>query len=259
MAELNTTTIEATLEQETPVITATMSNASYRGSPPIKGVDYWTEEDKREIVDAAKEEVAQGAKGESAYEVAVNNGFVGTEEEWLASLKGPAPEFGIGEVTTTEPGTEAAVTNVGTDGNIKLNFSIPRGDKGDRGEKGNDGVSPVISVQRTENGVTIVATDAQGTTSATVKDGESGEQGIQGPAGPQGKSSVYVGSEEPTDDSLVWIDTDGEPSVPSGATAAISVSFDNSTSGLTATNVQSAIDELVTKINSLVDGNEVSY
>ena len=27
-------------------------------------------------------------KGYSAYEVAVNNGFEGTEEEWLASLKG---------------------------------------------------------------------------------------------------------------------------------------------------------------------------
>ena len=30
-----------------------------------------------------------GADGESAYEVAVANGFVGTEEEWLASLVGP--------------------------------------------------------------------------------------------------------------------------------------------------------------------------
>lgn len=29
-----------------------------------------------------------GADGLSAYEVAVENGFVGTEEEWLLSLKG---------------------------------------------------------------------------------------------------------------------------------------------------------------------------
>lgn len=29
-----------------------------------------------------------GADGKSAYEVAVDNGFVGTEAEWLASLKG---------------------------------------------------------------------------------------------------------------------------------------------------------------------------
>ncbi|MDE5766195.1 MAG: hypothetical protein K2I17_03405, partial [Clostridia bacterium] len=31
---------------------------------------------------------AQGATGKSAYEVAVANGFEGTEAEWLASLKG---------------------------------------------------------------------------------------------------------------------------------------------------------------------------
>ena len=29
-----------------------------------------------------------GADGKSAYEIAVDNGFEGTEEEWLASLKG---------------------------------------------------------------------------------------------------------------------------------------------------------------------------
>jgi hypothetical protein len=29
-----------------------------------------------------------GADGESAYDIAVRNGFTGTEQEWLASLKG---------------------------------------------------------------------------------------------------------------------------------------------------------------------------
>ena len=37
------------------------------------------------------------------------------------------------------------------------------------------------------------------------------------------------------------------------------IGYDNSTSGLTATTLPDAIDELATKINSLVDGNEVSY
>jgi hypothetical protein len=36
-----------------------------------------------------------GAEGPSAYEVAVENGFVGTEEEWLASLVGPPGEPGL--------------------------------------------------------------------------------------------------------------------------------------------------------------------
>lgn len=30
----------------------------------------------------------KGDDGRSAYEVALDNGFIGTEEEWLASLKG---------------------------------------------------------------------------------------------------------------------------------------------------------------------------
>lgn len=33
-------------------------------------------------------------EGKSAYEVAVDNGFKGTEEEWLASLVGPTPTIG---------------------------------------------------------------------------------------------------------------------------------------------------------------------
>lgn len=36
-----------------------------------------------------------GAEGLSAYEVAVANGFVGTEQEWLESLKGEAGAAGL--------------------------------------------------------------------------------------------------------------------------------------------------------------------
>ncbi len=35
-----------------------------------------------------------GIKGESAYDIAVKNGFVGTEKEWLKSLKGETPYIG---------------------------------------------------------------------------------------------------------------------------------------------------------------------
>lgn len=34
------------------------------------------------------EMAVKGDKGDSAYQIAVNNGFVGSEQEWLASLKG---------------------------------------------------------------------------------------------------------------------------------------------------------------------------
>ena len=38
------------------------------------------------------EETGHGADGKSAYEIAVEHGYVGTEEEWLASLKGEPGE-----------------------------------------------------------------------------------------------------------------------------------------------------------------------
>ena len=36
----------------------------------------------------ADESAGEGAPGKSAYEIAVENGFEGTEEEWLDSLEG---------------------------------------------------------------------------------------------------------------------------------------------------------------------------
>src|ERR1700743_2667058 len=39
-----------------------------------------------------------GENGLSAYQIALQNGFVGTEVEWLASLQGPPGEAGSGGV-----------------------------------------------------------------------------------------------------------------------------------------------------------------
>lgn len=36
----------------------------------------------------------EGEKGDSAYQVAINNGYSGEEEEWLSSLRGPQGEHG---------------------------------------------------------------------------------------------------------------------------------------------------------------------
>ena len=38
----------------------------------------------------ADENAGEGTPGKSAYEIAVENGFIGTEKEWLESLKGDA-------------------------------------------------------------------------------------------------------------------------------------------------------------------------
>ena len=54
-----------------------------------------------------------GEPGKSAYEIAVENGYSGTEEEWLESLKG-------------EPGQDGrSITHIETDesGNVTATFS----------------------------------------------------------------------------------------------------------------------------------------
>ena len=93
-----------------------------------------------------------GTRGYSAYEVAVLNGFEGTEEEWLASLVGPQGETGpdgpqgnpgptgltpsirVGSVTTGEPGTDVIITITGTPEVPIINFTLPKGAQGATGE-----------------------------------------------------------------------------------------------------------------------------
>ena len=56
-----------------------------------------------------------GVRGESAYDVAVRNGFTGTEEEWLASLKGepgePGPRGATGYIDIAGNGMAITVEN----------------------------------------------------------------------------------------------------------------------------------------------------
>lgn len=106
-------------------------------------------------------EIMQGATGASAYEIAVEHGFVGTEEEWMDSLKGAdgadgvsgqdgkdgvTPEIGI-SVETLPPEKEATVTKTGTLEAPCFSLGIPRGEqgpKGDPGPKGEAGDIPTV-------------------------------------------------------------------------------------------------------------------
>lgn len=62
--------------------------------------------------DTAVIEISPAYKGDSAYQTAVENGFVGTEEQWLASLKGDAftyDDFTPEQIEELQrPATEAA-------------------------------------------------------------------------------------------------------------------------------------------------------
>ena len=126
--------------------------------------DYYTKAE----VDAKIPEI--GADGKSAYEIAVENGFVGTETEWLASLKGA-------------PGKDGAPGRDGADG-------APGRD----GTDGRDGVSATHEW----NGTTLTITSASGTSSANLKgepgrdgaDGAPGKDGADGAPGEPGKDGV---------------------------------------------------------------------
>lgn len=85
------------------------------GKTPVKGVDYFTDAEITEIKDEITQKVQVGAKGEdgkSAYQIALDEGFEGTEAEWLASLKGKDGKDGING-TDGKPGKDG--TN-GVDG-----------------------------------------------------------------------------------------------------------------------------------------------
>ena len=81
-------------------------------------------------------------RGKSAYEIAKENGFNGTETEWLASLQGPPGEAGatpnltIGSVTTLDAGQNATAIITGESPDLTLNLGIPKGADGQPGADG---------------------------------------------------------------------------------------------------------------------------
>jgi hypothetical protein len=93
-------------------------------------------------LDSLADEVTTKFQGASAYQLAVANGFVGTEAEWLASLdgadgadgsNGAAATVQVGTITTLAPGANVTVTNSGTANAAVFNFGIPQGAPGAAG------------------------------------------------------------------------------------------------------------------------------
>lgn len=72
----------------------------------------------------------------TAYDIAVNNGFVGTEQQWLDSL---AVNLSIASVQTVEFSEPAQVILGGTHPNRTLTFLIPKGQQGLTGATGPQG------------------------------------------------------------------------------------------------------------------------
>ena len=95
----------------------------------------------------------KGTDGKSVYQIAVEQGYQGSESDWLSSLKGNKGEKG-------DPG------NRGLQG-------VPgeKGEKGDAGVAGKDGFSPIANVVKDGSVITITITDKNGTTTVTLTEG----------------------------------------------------------------------------------------
>lgn len=127
--------------------------------------------------DLATPTAVGGDDGDSAYEVAVANGFVGTEAEWLASLVGAKGDQG-------DQGIQGLP---GVDGADGADSTAP-GPKGDPGDQGIQGVPGADGVDGSDGADSTVPgpkgdTGDQGPQGIPGVDGVDGVDGATGPAG----------------------------------------------------------------------------
>lgn len=129
--------------------------------------------------------VSSGNDGLSAYEVAVANGFVGTEAEWLTSLQGPKGDTGD-QGPQGIPGNDGAT---GLQGPIGL--TGPAGADGNDGATGPQGIQGLTGPQG-EQGIQGLTGDTgvEGPAGNDGQDGAQGPQGIQGLQGPAGNDGA---------------------------------------------------------------------
>ena len=126
----------------------------------------------------------KGTDGKSAYQIAVEQGYQGSESDWLSSLKGDKGNTGA----KGNPGQDGAdgksayaiaVEHGYEDSEEKWLLSLKgekgdtgeRGEKGDTGADGKDGFSPIAAVAKDGSVITITITDKNGTTTVTLTEG----------------------------------------------------------------------------------------
>ena len=63
-------------------------------------------------------------------------GAINENKSAIDNLRENTTKVSVGTITTGEPGSQASVTNSGTDSNVVLDFEIPRGDPGEQGPPG---------------------------------------------------------------------------------------------------------------------------
>lgn len=130
-----------------------------------------------------------GTPGPSAYDVAVSNGFVGTQTQWLASLVGATGSQGPQGVA----GPTGATGATGATG--------PKGDTGDVGPAGPQGIQGVAGPAGPAGA--DGADGPPGADGAAGPQGVAGPQGLPGVAGPAGPPGADgAAGPAPTDDQI---------------------------------------------------------
>lgn len=103
-----------------------------------------------------------GSHGLSAYEIAQEAGFTGTEAEWLASLVGTPGQDG-------KSAYELAV-GLGFEGDEATWILSLKGDKGEPGLKGEDGVDGIDGVTQNATTITFTGLDTSDSSDVTETD-----------------------------------------------------------------------------------------
>lgn len=122
-----------------------------------------------------------GPDGKSAYQVAQNNGFAGTEPQWLLTLKGADGAPGA----TGSAGSNGTNGANGADSTVAgpIGLTGPAGIQGPSGTNGTNGATGSVG-----------ATGAAGSTGAKGDKGDTGDAGaastVAGPTGPQGATGA---------------------------------------------------------------------
>lgn len=148
---------------------------------------------------------------------------------------GEAATIQVGTVTASDPGSNPQVNNSGTEQDAVFDFVFPRGDPGSMWYQGD----------------AITGTSTSGTvfTGSGIENAELNDMYLNTGSGAD-KGNIYVCVLAGPANTAQWAYKQNitGPTGPAGTANASSVAYNNETSGLTADNVQEAVDELNQKI-----------
>lgn len=237
----------------TPIISASASASNTTGVPAVTvtktgtdaapNFDFYFENLKGE-------RGIQGPQGETGSQGPSGNDGVTPNITATGSVTNTT---GVPSVTITKTGTDLAPTFDFAFTNIKGEQGI-QGDRGRNGVDGSDGVTPIVSCTASADdvvGIPNVVVTRSGTDAAPNFDfafhNIKGTQGSPGEGVPSGGTTGQVLSKQSGTD----YDADWETlTIPS---TAAEISFDNTGTGMTATDVQDAVTELNSSLNDLRD------